>query len=90
MEGWRGGGLLFEAQAANVSLIDPDDGVVLLEEALLLGFPPALQALHQQALGPGKIHNTPADQTPFRIGPIFTRNSLVVCAPEKAGESPEK
>ncbi|TNN75163.1 hypothetical protein EYF80_014573 [Liparis tanakae] len=44
--------LLFEAQVANVSLIDFDNTVVLLEETLLLGFPPALQTLHQQALRP--------------------------------------
>lgn len=45
--------LLFEAQVANVSLIDPDDAVVLLEESLLLGFSARLQALHEQAVSPG-------------------------------------
>lgn len=84
--GW-GGSLLFEAQAANVSLIDSDDGVVLLEEALLLGFPPALQALHQQALRPGKIHKRTRGSNTIQS---FTRNSLVAGTAEKAGESLEK
>lgn len=44
--------LLFEAQVADVSLIDPDDAVVLLEEALLLGFAAGFQTLHEQALCP--------------------------------------
>lgn len=37
---------LLEAQVADVSLIDPDDAVVLLEETLLLGFASLLQAFH--------------------------------------------
>lgn len=52
--GWKAdGSLLFEAQVANVSLIDPDDAVVLLEESLLLSFSTRLQALHEQAMSPG-------------------------------------
>lgn len=57
--------LLFEAQLANVSLIDSDDAVVLLEETLLLRLASALQTLHQQALGPGKwSHNSSQIKSP--------------------------
>lgn len=38
--------LLFKAQVANVSLINSDDAVVLLEETLLLCFASGLQTLH--------------------------------------------
>lgn len=38
--------LLFKAQVANVSLINSDDAVVLLEETLLLCFAAGLQTLH--------------------------------------------
>lgn len=51
----RGGkGLLFEAEVANVSLIYPDDGVILREEALLLDFATTLQPLDEQALSPSE------------------------------------
>lgn len=37
--------LLFEADVPQVTIIDADDAVVLLEEALLLGLPSPLQTL---------------------------------------------
>lgn len=54
--------LLFKAQVANVSLIDSDDAVVLLEESLLLCFTTRLQALHEQALSSGSDHMTAESQ----------------------------
>lgn len=50
-------GLLFEAEVANVSLVYPDDGVILREEALLLDFATPFQPLHEQTLSPNK-HST--------------------------------
>lgn len=44
--------LLFEADVSQVSVVDADDAVVLLEEALLLGLAPPLQTLDQQAQSP--------------------------------------
>lgn len=44
--------LLFEADVPQVPVIDTDDAVVLLEEALLLGFAAPLQTLDQQAKSP--------------------------------------
>lgn len=44
--------LLFEANVPQVPVIDTDDAVVLLEEALLLGLPAPLQTLDQQAKSP--------------------------------------
>lgn len=44
--------LLFEADVSQVSVIDSDDAVVLLEEGLLLGLASTLQALDQQAQSP--------------------------------------
>lgn len=58
--------LLLEAQVANISLIDPDDAVVLLEESLLLGFSARLQALHEQAMSPGIDQMTVQSQTQLK------------------------
>lgn len=44
--------LLFKADVSQVSVVDADDAVVLLEEALLLGLPAPLQTLDQQAKSP--------------------------------------
>lgn len=44
--------LLFKADVSQVSIIDTDDAVVLLEEALLLSFPSPFQTLDQQAKSP--------------------------------------
>lgn len=44
--------LLFEADVPQVSIIDTDDAVILLEEALLLGLAAPLQTLDQQAKSP--------------------------------------
>lgn len=44
--------LLFKSDVSQVSVIDTDDTVVLLEEALLLGLPSPLQTLDQQAKSP--------------------------------------
>lgn len=46
--------LLFEADAAQVPVVDADDAVVLLEEALLLRLAPPLQTLDQQAQSPAR------------------------------------
>lgn len=50
--------LLFEAQVANVSLINLEDAVVFLEEMLVFSFSSRLQAFHQQALSPANEHIT--------------------------------
>lgn len=47
--------LLFEADVPQVSVIDTDDTVVLLEQALLLGLASALQTLDQQAKSPEMV-----------------------------------
>lgn len=47
--------LLFKADVSQVSIIDTDDAVVLLEEALLLGLASFLQSLDQQAKSPEKV-----------------------------------
>lgn len=48
--------LLFKAQVANVSLINPDYAVIFLEETLMLSFSSRFQPLHQQALSPANEH----------------------------------
>lgn len=52
--------LLFEADVPQVAVIDADDAVVLLEEALLLGLPSPLQTLDQQAKSPARFRNQSA------------------------------
>lgn len=44
--------LLFKSDVSQVSVIDTDDAVVLLEQALLLGLASPLQTLDQQAKSP--------------------------------------
>lgn len=65
--GWKADrSLLFEAQVAYVSLIDPNDAVVLLEESLLLSFSTRLQALHEQAMSPGNDQVIEQSQTQLK------------------------
>lgn len=49
--------LLFEADVAQVSVVDADDAVVLLEEALLLRLAAPLQTLDQQAQSPETVRD---------------------------------
>lgn len=51
---WRGV-LLFKADVSQVTIVDADDAVVLLEEALLLSLPSPLQTLDQQAKSPARF-----------------------------------
>lgn len=44
--------LLFKADVAQVSVVDSDDAVVLLKEAVLLSLSSPLQTLDQQAKSP--------------------------------------
>lgn len=55
LRGSVGGVLLFEADVPQIAVIDADDAVVLLEEALLLGLPSPLQTLDQQAKSPARF-----------------------------------
>lgn len=50
--------LLFESDVSEVAVIDTDNTVVLLEEALLLGFASALQTFDQKAQSPAKVNIT--------------------------------
>lgn len=52
--------LLFEADVPQVAVIDADDAVVLLEEALLLSLPSPLQTLDQQAKSPERFKHQSA------------------------------
>lgn len=49
--------LLFESDVSQVSVIDTDDAVILLEKALVFSLPSPLQTLDQQAKSPERFES---------------------------------
>lgn len=72
--------LLFKADVSQVSVIDTDDTVILLEEALLVGLASLLQTLDQQAKSPEKVQKSKSTQCK-----VMSVDSmwLLCCSPDR-------
>lgn len=82
--------LLFEADVAEVSVVDADDAVVLLEEALLLRLASPLQTLDQQAQSPERAREAREPWRRLGSGTASTRSPLHPCSRWERANAPAR